>query len=129
MNTPSNLKYSKSHEWALIEGGTAAVGITDYAQQQLGDIVFVELPEEGAAVSKDGKLGVVESVKAASDITSPLSGRVAARNTALESAPETINKDPYGAGWVAKIALSNPGEAADLMDAAAYDRFCAEESH
>jgi glycine cleavage system H protein len=129
MNAPSDLKYTKNHEWARIEGSTATCGITDHAQEQLGDIVFVELPEENAAVSRDGKLGVVESVKAASDIFAPLSGKVVARNSALEGAPETINKDPYGEGWVAKIELSDPSEASALMDAAAYEQFVAEEKH
>jgi glycine cleavage system H protein len=128
MNTPSDLRYTKNHEWARIEGGVATCGITDYAQEQLGDIVFVEFPEEGAAVVQDGKLGVVESVKAASDIYAPLSGRVVGRNTDLESAPETINKDPYGRGWIAKIEISKPEEAGNLMDAAAYEKYVEEET-
>ena len=129
MKTPADLKYTKNHEWARIEGSAATCGITDYAQEQLGDIVFVELPEDGAAVVKDGKLGVVESVKAASDIYAPLSGKVVARNTALEGAPETLNKDAYGDGWIAKVALSDAGEASTLMDAAAYEKYVAEEAH
>ena len=129
MKVPADLKYTKNHEWARIEGGVATCGITDYAQEQLGDIVFVELPEEGAAIEKDGKLGVVESVKAASDIYAPLSGKVVGRNTALESVPETLNKDAYGDGWIAKVAISNAGEASTLMAAAAYEKYVSEEAH
>jgi glycine cleavage system H protein len=129
MKTPADLKYTRNHEWARIEGGVATCGITDYAQEQLGDIVFVELPEEGAAVLKDGKLGVVESVKAASDIYAPMSGKVVGRNSALENAPETLNKDAYGDGWIAKLALSDAAEASTLMDAAAYEKYVAEEAH
>ena len=129
MKTLANLKYTKNHEWALVEGGSATFGITDFAQEQLGDIVFVELPEEGTEVVKDGKLGVVESVKAASDVYAPLSGKVVAKNTALEGAPETLNKDAYGEGWIAKVELTNLAEVADLMDAAAYEKYAQEESH
>jgi glycine cleavage system H protein len=129
MKTPGDCKYTKNHEWARIEGNVATCGITDYAQEQLGDIVFVELPEDGAAVAQDGKLGVIESVKAASDMYAPLSGKVVGRNTALEGAPETINKDPYGEGWVAKVEIASPAEVGALMDAAAYAKYVEEESH
>ena len=129
MNTPPDLKYTKNHEWARIEGNVATCGITDFAQEQLGDIVFVELPEVGVAVTRNGKLGVVESVKAASDIYSPLSGKIVGRNTALEGAPETLNKDAYGEGWIAKVEIADPAEAGDLMEAAAYAKYVEEESH
>ena len=129
MKTPGDLRYTKNHEWARIDGKVATCGITDFAQGQLGDIVFVELPEDGAALTKDGKLGVVESVKAASDVYAPLSGKVVGRNTVLEGAPETINKDPYGEGWIAKVELGKPAEAGDLMDAAAYEKYVEEEAH
>ena len=129
MKTLPELKYTKNHEWARIEGNTAVCGITDFAQEQLGDIVFVELPELGSDVVKDGKLGVVESVKAASDVFAPLSGKVIERNDALESAPEPVNKDAFGEGWMAKVELSDPSETASLMDAAAYEKFAAEEHH
>lgn len=129
MNTPSDLRYTKNHEWARVEGSVATFGITDFAQEQLGDIVFVDLPEEGAAVTRNGKLGVVESVKAASDIYAPLSGKIIDRNTALEGAPETINKDAYGGGWIARVELTDPAETEDLMDAAAYAKYVEEESH
>ncbi|MBI5383426.1 MAG: glycine cleavage system protein GcvH [Verrucomicrobia bacterium] len=128
MNTPSDLRYTKNHEWARVEGNVATCGISDYAQEQLGDIVFVELPEEGSAVVQDGRLGVVESVKAASDIYAPLSGRVVGRNTGLEAKPETINKDPYGKGWIARIEIARPEESDSLMDAAAYAKYVEEEA-
>ena len=119
-NVPAELKYTKEHEWVKLEGSLAVVGITDHAQHELGDIVFVELPKAGTTVSAMKPFGTVESVKAASDLFSPLSGKVAAVNAALANAPETINQDPYGKGWLVKLMLSNPAEAGSLLDAAGY---------
>ena len=115
-NVPAGLKYSKEHEWVKMEGSIATVGISDHAQSQLGDIVFVELPKVGASVTFMKALGVVESVKAASDIFSPLSGKVVAANDNLAKTPEAINKDCYGAGWMVKIELSKPEELNQLLD-------------
>jgi len=120
---PSNLKYSKTHEWVKLETDTATVGITDHAQNTLGDITFVELPKVGAQLKQSGEAGVIESVKAASDLISPLSGAVATVNSALDSAPESINGDPYGAGWLYTLKLSDASEVNALMDAAAYEKF------
>jgi glycine cleavage system H protein len=121
--TPSDRKYSKTHEWVKLEGAAATVGITDHAQEALGDITFVELPKSGAIVKKDSSCGVIESVKAASDLNAPLSGTVAAVNESLETTPETINSAPYGEGWIFKLSNVNSGEIGALMDAAAYDAF------
>jgi glycine cleavage system H protein len=120
---PPDLKYSKTHEWVRLENDTATTGITDHAQDTLGDITFVELPKVGAQLKQGGESGVIESVKAASDLMSPVSGVVAAVNGALDSAPETINSDPYGAGWLYKVKLSDASEINGLMDAAAYEKF------
>ena len=122
MNFPKDLKYTASHEWARIEGGTATIGITDFAQGELGDIVFVELPAVGTKVSAGKPFGTVEAVKAVSDLNAPLSGEVIETNGALEGTPDVVNKDAYGAGWMVKIKLSNAAEAANLMDAAGYDK-------
>jgi glycine cleavage system H protein len=119
-NVPAGLKYSKEHEWVKMEGNVALVGITDHAQAQLGDIVFCELPKTGKDVTFMKPFGVVESVKAASDIFSPLSGKVVAVNDLLSRTPETINQDPYGKGWMLKIELSKPDELSQLMDDKAY---------
>lgn len=127
MSTPANLKYSKTHEWVKIEGTTATIGITGHAQEALGDITFVELPKVGAEVKKDGACCVIESVKAASDINAPVSGKVSAVNESLSTAPESVNSDPYGAGWIFKLSDVKPAEAASLMDAAAYDAFVGSE--
>ena len=121
MNIPKDLKYSASHEWVRIEGDTATIGITDFAQGELGDIVFVELPAIGAKVSQNKPLGTVEAVKAVSDLNAPLSGEVTEVNSALEGTPDAVNKDAYGAGWMVKIRISNAAEAANLMDAAGYE--------
>ncbi len=120
MNIPENLKYSKDHEWVLLEGNVAKVGISDFAQHELTDIVFVELPEIGKKVEKDGQLAVVESVKAVSDVLSPLSGSVVEVNDALTDAPELINTSPYAEGWIARIEIADESEIAELLDAAAY---------
>lgn len=125
MVTPENLRYSKSHEWVeFMEGGAARVGITDYAQSQLGDIVFVNLPAPGDPVTAGGRLADVESVKAVSDIFSPVSGSVREVNLELEASPEAINQSPYGA-WL--CVIENVGETEELLDAAAYAAFCGEE--
>jgi glycine cleavage system H protein len=122
MNIPKDLKYAASHEWARIEGDTATIGITDFAQGELGDIVFVELPAVGAKVTQNKPLGTVEAVKAVSDLNAPMSGEVTEVNGALEGTPDVVNKDAYGAGWMVKIRISNAAEAANLMDAAGYDK-------
>ena len=124
---PTNLVYSKSHEWVRLEGDEAVVGITHFAQESLGDITYVELPLVGDEVSEEGEFGSVESVKAASDLISPVSGDVTSVNTALEDAPEKCNSDPYGEGWLVKVNVSRKPEG--LMDAAAYEAFCATEGH
>jgi len=122
--TPADLKYAKSDEWVRIEGDTATIGISDYAQDALNDIVFVELPEVGAKVAKGETFGVVESVKAASDLNSPISGTVTSINSDLEDTPELINGDPYGKAWIIKVKISNASETDDLLDSAAYDTYC-----
>lgn len=124
-NTPANLKYAESHEWSLMgSDGVVTVGITDFAQTSLGDVVYVELPEVGRQVEQKEQVAVVESVKAASDIYAPVSGTVVAINDALADSPETINESPYDKGWFFKIKASNPAELNNLMDAAAYDASC-----
>jgi len=120
-NVPAELRYAKSHEWVKLAGdGTATVGITDYAQNSLGDITFVQMPKVGAVLTAGSTFGVVESVKAASDLYAPVSGTVLEVNAALDTAPETVNQDPYGAGWMLKLQLAQPNEAGALHDAAAY---------
>ena len=113
-------KFTKEHEWLVIEAGVATVGITDYAQGQLGDVVYVELPKAGTKVVPMGQAAVVESVKAASEVYAPLSGEVVGANAELEANPALVNSDPQGAGWFFKIKLSNPAELSELMDEAAY---------
>jgi len=120
MNIPEELKYTTDHEWLRLEGDTGTVGITDYAQHELGDIVFVELPEIGQQVSKGDTLATIEAVKTVADIYAPVSGEVIAVNEALNEAPEKVNSDPYGEGWVVKMKLSDTAEIETLMDAAAY---------
>ncbi|MBS0662504.1 MAG: glycine cleavage system protein GcvH [Verrucomicrobia bacterium] len=120
-NVPNDLRYAKSHEWLKLAGdGTATVGISDYAQNSLGDITYVQLPKVGAAFKAGETFGVVESVKAASDLYAPAAGTVVAVNPALESAPETVNSAPYEGGWMMKLKLANPADASALLDAAAY---------
>ena len=123
----SDLKYSKDHEWVRVEGDIAVIGISDYAQEQLGDVVFVELPDIGKAVKKDEEAAVVESVKAASEIYAPISGEVVEINDALTDAPETVNSDPTGEGWFMKIRIGDASEIAGLMDEAAYKTFTEEQ--
>lgn len=124
---PANLKYTKEHEWIKVDGDTGTIGITDHAQKALGDIVFVELPKPGAALTAGKSLGTVESVKAVSDIYAPASGTVAEVNQELATAPEKINSDPHGA-WMVKVKLSNPGEVKNLLSSADYEKFVAEEA-
>jgi len=120
-NIPSDLRYAKSHEWLKPEGdGTVTIGITDYAQNSLGDITFVQLPKVGAVFKAGETFGVIESVKAASDVYAPVAGTVVAVNLALDQAPETLNGSPYEGGWLMKLKPANPAEAAQLLDAAAY---------
>jgi glycine cleavage system H protein len=118
---PTENKYTKDHEWVRLEGDVAVIGITDYAQSELGDVVFVELPAPGAEVKQGETFGVVESVKAASDLYAPVSGTVLEANAALQDAPEQVNAEPFGGGWMLKVRPSDTGELATLMDAAAYD--------
>ena len=117
-NVPANLKYSKDHEWVDVSGATVKIGITDYAQGALGDIVYVQLPKVGDSVTEGSVCGEVESTKSVSEIFSPVSGKVVSINSALDSAPETLNSDPYGAGWMFEVEVS--GASSSLMDAAAY---------
>jgi glycine cleavage system H protein len=124
---PAELKYHREHDWARIDGDEAVLGITWFAQDSLGELVHFEAPEVGATVAKDGSYGEVESVKAVSDVISPLSGEVLEVNQAVLDAPETVNDDPYGEGWLIRIRLSDPGEADDLLDAEAYAAHVAEQ--
>ncbi len=120
-NVPAGLRYAKSHEWLKLESdGTATVGISDYAQNSLGDITYVQMPKVGAALKAGETFGVVESVKAASDLYAPVAGTVVAVNPALDSAPETVNSAPYDGGWMLKLKLANPADAASLLDADTY---------
>ena len=122
-NVPANLRYAKSHEWLKLESdGTAIIGISDYAQSSLGDITYVQLPKVGATFEAGAVFGVVESVKAASDLYAPAAGTVVATNTALDSKPETLNSSPYDAGWMLKLKLTDPTAASLLLDAAAYTK-------
>ena len=120
MTFPENLKYTKDHEWLKVEGDTGTIGITEYAQGELGDVVFVELPAVGKALKQHDSFGTIEAVKAVSDLYAPISGSVAEINKELEKTPETVNKDPYNAGWMVKIKLSNASEVSGLLDAAGY---------
>lgn len=126
MEIPKELRYSEEHEWAAVDDNIATIGITDYAQEQLGDVVYIELPETGTQVTKGDKFGVVESVKAVSDIYSPLTGTVVTVNTGLPNTPETVNEEPYGDGWMIRVEMSDPEELNDLMTAAEYEKFIEE---
>ena len=121
MNTPSNLKYSNDHEWIRVEGNIAVVGITDFAQSQLGDIVFIDIQTEGETLDAGEVFGAIEAVKTVSDALMPVSGKIIEVNADLESAPESINKDPYGIGWMIKIEMSNPDEINNLLSAEQYE--------
>ncbi|MDN5347160.1 MAG: glycine cleavage system protein [Clostridia bacterium] len=127
MNYPNDLRYSKEHQWIRVEGNRGKVGITDYAQSSLGDIIFVELPQEGDELKKDDALGIVESAKSSSDVYCPVSGKVIAVNEELLDSPQLINEDPYGRGWMIEIELSDPSELDDLMEAAEYRAMVEEE--
>jgi glycine cleavage system H protein len=127
MAYPANLRYTKQHEWVDVNGDAASIGITDYAQQELGDVVFVELPKMGSQITLGKSFGTVESVKAVSEIYAPVSGEITAINEDLHNTPEKINSDPHGAAWLVKIKLSNTAELKELMDAAAYEAFIATE--
>ena len=123
MSTPKELKYTKEHEWVSVDSDIATIGITDYAQEQLGDIVFVELPEVQSQVSQDDTFGVVEAVKTVADLFAPVSGNVTEINTALEESPDLINSDPYGAGWIIKVAIDDLEEYNNLMSNDEYNSF------
>ena len=123
---PGDLRYTKDHEWIRIEGDEAVVGITQYAADQLGDIVFVELPDTGRAIDQHATFGVVESVKAVSDLFAPVGGEVVATNDGLAGSPEVVNADPYGAGWMVRVKLADPGQVDALLDPAAYEQLTAE---
>ena len=121
-------RYTKEHEWVALDGDIATVGITNHAQEQLGDVVFVELPEAGRQVTAGEACAVVESVKAASDVYSPVSGKIIAGNAALATQPELVNQDPYGAGWLFRMQMDSPLDAASLMSAADYEKYLADEA-
>jgi glycine cleavage system H protein len=124
---PENLKYHKEHTWVKVSGKKATIGITDYAQNALGDIVYIDLPEVDAGIEVNSEIGEIESTKATSSIISPLSGRVIEVNEDLTESPETINEDPYGKGWIAIVELDDIGEVNDLMDASEYEKYVEEE--
>ncbi|MBI5328884.1 MAG: glycine cleavage system protein GcvH [Deltaproteobacteria bacterium] len=127
MEFPKDVRYTKEHEWVRVEGNVATVGVTDYAQDSLGDVVYLELPGDGAAVTKDETFGVVESVKAVSDLYSPISGAVIEINDALVDSPEVINDDPYGDAWMLKVEMSAPAELKELLTADEYKKYVEEE--
>ena len=129
METPSELRYSREHEWARVEGDVVTVGITDFAQNQLGDVVYVELPKVGSQVKLMSPFGVVESVKTASDLFAPVSGEVVEVNSALADQPELVNASPYGEAWMIKIRTSNNADLDQLLSAEEYERLTAEEAH
>lgn len=128
MEIDKRMKYSKTHEWVLVEGNKAKIGVSDYAQQQLTDIVFVELPEVNTRVEKGKSFGVIESVKAVEDVYAPITGKVLAKNQAVIDSPELINNEPYNA-WLIEVSIENPKELNELMDADAYRKFLESESH
>jgi glycine cleavage system H protein len=125
MAQPENLLYSKEHEWVLLDGDTATIGVTDYAQSSLGDIVYVELPKVGLKVGQFGSAGVIESVKAVSDLYSPISGEVVEVNAGLDADPAAVNKSPYGEGWLFKVRVTDASETANLLSAADYEKHAA----
>jgi glycine cleavage system H protein len=127
-NVPEDLHYSKDHEWVRVDGDTATIGITDYAQNSLGDVVYVELPRPGDEFATNESFGSVESVKAVSEVFTPVAGEVAAINEALNDTPETVNADPYGEGWMIQVRMKNPGEVDSLLTAAEYEDFTKAES-
>jgi glycine cleavage system H protein len=125
-NIPQNLKYTQEHEWTRVEGNRVVVGVTAHAQESLGDVVYVELPKVGATLTAGNQFGVIESTKAVSDLYAPLSGTVVKVNEALVDSPQTVNSDPYGAGWIIELELSDTGQLANLMDASAYEKLLAQ---
>lgn len=129
MSVPQDLRYTKEHEWVRVDDAFGVIGITDHAQDQLGDVVFVELPEEGDHLAQFEKFGEVESVKAVSDLFSPISGEVTEINSRLETEPELVNSSPYSEGWLVKVRIENMAEMEKLMSAADYDKFVQEEMH
>jgi glycine cleavage system H protein len=129
MQFPEGLKYTKDHEWLAVDGDVAKVGVTDFAQDALGDVVYVDLPEAGDEVSAGDSVAEIESVKAVSDVYAPVSGTIVEINEDLDGAEESINEDPYGAGWLFSIELSEPSQLDEMMDAAAYKAFVAEQDH
>ncbi len=122
MNFPAELKYSKEHEWVLVNGNTGTIGITDFAQKELGDIVYVDINTIGDTVAKDAVFGTVEAVKTVSDLFMPIGGKVLEMNKDLDAAPESVNTDPYGKGWMVKVEITNAAELGELMDAEAYKK-------
>jgi glycine cleavage system H protein len=129
MSSPAELKYTKTHEWVKVDGDTVVIGITDHAQSELGDITYLELPEVGDSVAAESPLGVVESVKAASDVYSPVDGEVVERNEDAIGAPELVNSSPYDGAWLLKIKVTDPAKLEALMNASQYDEFAGESSH
>lgn len=125
---PSDYRYTKDHEWIKVEGTVGTIGITDYAQQELGDVVFVELPKVGATVKSGHSFGTVESVKAVSEIYAPVSGEISEINLTLADSPEKINQDPHGSAWLVKLRLADPKETVSLMDAAAYENYLSDQA-
>lgn len=128
-NFPTDLKYAKTHEWLRLDGDIATIGITDFAQSELSDIVYVEITAIGKTIKRDEPIGTIEAVKAVSDLYSPVSGQVTAANDSLKDSPATVNKDPYGAGWMAKIKVSDPTELKSLLDAKAYEELARKSAH
>lgn len=122
MNFPENLRYTKDHEWIKLEGNIATIGVTDFAQQELGDIVYVEIETKGKTLTAEAVFGSVEAVKTVSDLFLPVSGTITEVNSALDAQPELVNTDPYGEGWMIKMTVDNPGDVEKLMDAAAYEK-------
>lgn len=129
MSAPTDLRFTKTHEWVRLDGDVATIGITDYAQRELGDITYVELPEAGDSLSQNEPFGVVESVKAASDLYAPIDGEVVERNESLLSSPDLVNASPYDDAWLIKIKMTDPSQTAALMDPSTYDEFAAEAGH
>jgi glycine cleavage system H protein len=129
MSNPKELKYSKEHEWVKVKGDVVTIGITDFAQEQLTDVVFVELPDVGKSVTKEKQCAIVESVKSVSDVFAPINGEVIEINSVLKDKPEVINDDPYGRGWMVKIKMSDIKDLDDLMSASDYDKFLKETKH
>jgi len=129
MASPADLKFTESHEWLRVDGDNATIGISDYAQSELGDITYLELPDAGSTISANEPLGVIESVKAATDVYAPASGEVVERNEAAVDKPELVNQSPYEDAWLLKITLSDPSQVGQLMDSTAYDAFLKNQSH